>query len=47
VGVTEYGVEFCSIAARDNVIATQFHAEKSGSIGLSLLRAFSEWDGSC
>ena len=47
LGRTEYGVEFCSIAARDNVIATQFHAEKSGPIGLSLLGAFSEWDGSC
>jgi len=45
LGVTEYGVEFCSIAARRNVVATQFHAEKSGELGLRLLRSFAEWDG--
>jgi glutamine amidotransferase len=42
---TEYGVEFCSIAAHANVIATQFHAEKSGQVGLGLLAAFARWDG--
>jgi glutamine amidotransferase len=47
LGETSYGVEFCSIAARDNVIATQFHAEKSGPIGLGLLEAFARWDGTC
>jgi glutamine amidotransferase len=45
VGVTEYGVEFCSIAGRRNVIATQFHAEKSGELGLRILRGFAAWDG--
>jgi glutamine amidotransferase len=45
VGVTEYGVEFCSIAGRRNVLATQFHAEKSGELGLRLLRGFADWDG--
>lgn len=45
LGVTEYGVDFCSIVARDNIVATQFHAEKSGRLGLELLRAFSSWDG--
>ena len=44
---TEYGLEFCSIAARNNIVATQFHAEKSGPIGLELLRAFADWDGGC
>jgi imidazole glycerol-phosphate synthase subunit HisH len=44
LGVTDYTVEFCSVVARDNVVATQFHAEKSGPLGLSLLRAFSTWD---
>jgi imidazole glycerol-phosphate synthase subunit HisH len=45
LGVTEYGVEFCSVAARDNVVATQFHAEKSGRLGLQILRSFAVWDG--
>ena len=45
LGTTEYGVEFCSIVARDNLIATQFHAEKSGELGLRLLRGFAAWDG--
>ena len=40
LGVTDYSVEFCSVVARDNVVATQFHAEKSGPLGLALLRAF-------
>jgi glutamine amidotransferase len=45
LGVTDYGVEFCSVVARRNVIATQFHAEKSGELGLRLLRGFAAWDG--
>jgi glutamine amidotransferase len=45
LGLTDYTVEFCSVVARDNIVATQFHAEKSGTLGLSLLRAFSTWDG--
>ena len=47
LGVTEYGDEFCSIVARGNVVATQFHAEKSGPVGLALLARFATWDGSC
>jgi glutamine amidotransferase len=43
LGVTEYGIEFCSVVARRNIVATQFHAEKSGALGLALLRAFAEW----
>jgi glutamine amidotransferase len=42
---TDYAGEFCSIAARGNIVATQFHAEKSGSIGLGLLERFARWDG--
>jgi len=45
LGVTEYGLEFCSVVSRGNVLATQFHAEKSGELGLSLLRNFADWDG--
>jgi len=44
LGLTDYTVEFCSVVARDNVVATQFHAEKSGPLGLSLLRSFSSWE---
>jgi len=46
LGLTEYSVEFCSVAARDNIVATQFHAEKSGELGLRLLEGFARWDGS-
>jgi imidazole glycerol-phosphate synthase subunit HisH len=37
---TEYGTPFASVVATRNVMATQFHAEKSGPAGLSLLRRF-------
>jgi imidazole glycerol-phosphate synthase subunit HisH len=47
LGLTEYGLEFCSVVARDNLVATQFHAEKSGALGLSLLREFATWVPTC
>jgi imidazole glycerol-phosphate synthase subunit HisH len=47
LGRTEYGVEFCSVVAHDNIVATQFHAEKSGALGLHLLADFATWDGRC
>jgi glutamine amidotransferase len=47
LGITDYTVEFCSVVARDNIAATQFHAEKSGPLGLELLRAFATWEPSC
>ena len=40
VGTTEYGLPFCSVYANDNVIATQFHPEKSGPVGLRIYRNF-------
>ena len=40
LGTTDYGVSFCSMYARDNVIATQFHPEKSGPLGLRIYRNF-------
>lgn len=40
VGQTEYGLSFASAYARDNVVAVQFHPEKSGPYGLRLLANF-------
>jgi glutamine amidotransferase len=45
LATTEYSVPFCSMVAAGNVAATQFHAEKSGAVGLRVLRNFSTWDG--
>ncbi|HEY8215987.1 MAG TPA: imidazole glycerol phosphate synthase subunit HisH [Acidimicrobiia bacterium] len=47
LGETSYGVEFCSIVASLNIVATQFHAEKSGELGLGILASFATWDPSC
>jgi glutamine amidotransferase len=40
IGKTQYGLEFCSAIAQDNLIATQFHLEKSGRVGLKMLNNF-------
>ena len=40
IAVTEYGTEVTAAVAKDNVWGTQFHPEKSGNIGLNILRAF-------
>jgi len=39
-GTTDYGVSFCSVYARYNVVATQFHPEKSGRMGLRIYQNF-------
>jgi len=39
-GETEYGVLMCSVIARGNLIATQFHPEKSGEHGLRMYENF-------
>ncbi|MSQ05721.1 MAG: imidazole glycerol phosphate synthase subunit HisH [Dehalococcoidia bacterium] len=39
-GVTDYGIPFCSVYARDNLVATQFHPEKSGILGLRIYENF-------
>lgn len=41
-GVTDYGVEFVSAVKRGNIYATQFHPEKSQSVGISILKDFGE-----
>jgi glutamine amidotransferase len=38
---TDYGISYCSALHRGNVWATQFHPEKSGPVGLAILRNFS------
>jgi glutamine amidotransferase len=39
-GETEYGIPVCSVIARDKLIATQFHPEKSGEVGLRIYDNF-------
>ena len=39
----EYGVELAAVVGRENVWATQFHPEKSGSIGIRILANFARW----
>ncbi len=46
-GQTEYGITFTSAAARGNLFAVQFHPEKSQHAGLTLLKNFTRWNGSC
>ena len=41
----EYGVPFTAAVCRGNVMATQFHPEKSGDAGLRMLRRFALWTG--
>jgi imidazole glycerol-phosphate synthase subunit HisH len=41
--VTEYGLTFVSSIWRDNIIACQFHPEKSQSVGLRMIRNFGAW----
>ena len=43
-GITDYGIPFTSVIARDNLFAAQFHPEKSAAAGLRLLRNFIYWD---
>lgn len=40
IGETEYGIPVCSVIAAGNLIATQFHPEKSGETGLKIYENF-------
>lgn len=40
--MTNYGYDFCSAIEYNNIFATQFHPEKSGDVGLSILKKFSD-----
>ena len=41
----EYGKELTAVCGKDNVMGCQFHPEKSGTVGLDILRAFAEMEG--
>ncbi len=42
IATAEYGPALTAAVARDNVYGVQFHPEKSGTVGLNILRAFCE-----
>ena len=42
IAVSEYGAELTAACAKDNVMGCQFHPEKSGDVGLNILKAFCE-----
>ena len=39
-GETDYGIPFCSVIAKGNLVATQFHPEQSGEYGLKMYQNF-------
>jgi len=45
IATSDYGVQFTAAIALNNVIATQFHLEKSGEAGLKLLDNFCRLGG--
>lgn len=45
LGITDYGISFCSVLAVKNLVAMQFHPEKSGRPGLQILKNFCAWRG--
>lgn len=40
--VTDYGVQIPAVIIKDNVFSCQFHPEKSGKVGLKILKNFGE-----
>jgi glutamine amidotransferase len=42
VGETEYGINYASVVAKENICGVQFHPEKSQTVGLRLLANFAE-----
>jgi glutamine amidotransferase len=46
-GKGHYGIEFDALVAVENLVACQFHPEKSGNDGLQLIKNFVDWNGQC
>jgi imidazole glycerol-phosphate synthase subunit HisH len=44
IAATEYGIDFPSVIGTKNIVAMQFHPEKSGKPGLQILRNFCGWE---
>ena len=44
IGEADYGAPYCCAVGRDNIVATQFHPEKSAAAGLRLYRNFIHWN---
>ena len=44
IATAEYGAPLTAAVARGNVMGCQFHPEKSGRVGLAILRAFAEME---
>lgn len=44
IATTDYGISFASVVGHANLVATQFHLEKSGKPGLKILKKFCEWN---
>jgi glutamine amidotransferase len=44
LATAEYGCELTAAVVKDNVAGMQFHPEKSGDVGLNILKAFCEWE---
>ena len=45
LGETRYGISFASVLFSGNLVAVQFHPEKSGKPGLKILSNFCSWEG--
>jgi glutamine amidotransferase len=45
IGTTDYGFAFATVIGKQNLVAVQFHPEKSGPPGLIVLKNFCCWDG--
>ena len=43
VATTDYGAEVTAVVAKDNMVGTQFHPEKSQTLGLALISNFLRW----